>query len=331
MTVADYSTAGTPDYVCVRLAVDAGRNGYRLDRFVGVRIGRLSRNRIQAIIAAGHVYREGEADPILRASTRVHAGDVIMLRRPAPREPAVVLRYDVLFEDDALLVIDKAAGLPVHPSGRYHRHTLTALMRERLGSTHGWVMAHRLDRETSGVMVFGRGGKASSSLKRAFHRRRVEKRYLALCRGKLDEAVSIDVPLGLGGSRIRIKMTERPLDQGGLDACTDVQPIAHGSFRGEDITLVRAFPRTGRQHQIRAHLAHVGHPVLGDKMYGIDEQWFIDISENGRPMAELDEHLGLDRHALHAEHIRLPHPSTGAPVEFEAPWPDELAEILRVP
>jgi 23S rRNA pseudouridine1911/1915/1917 synthase len=75
----------------------------------------------------------------------------------------------------------------------------------------------------------------------------------------------------------------------------------------------------------------VGHPVLGDKMYGIDEQWFIDISENGRPMAELDEHLGLDRHALHAERIKLPHPNTQTPVEFEAPWPDELAEILKAP
>jgi 23S rRNA pseudouridine1911/1915/1917 synthase len=298
---------------------------------VGARIGRLSRNRIQAIIASGHVYREGEADPILRASTRVREGDVIMLRRPAPREPAVVLRYDVLFEDDALLVIDKAAGLPVHPSGRYHRHTLTALMRERLGSSHGWVMAHRLDRETSGVMVFGRSGRASASLKRAFYRRRVDKEYLALCRGELSEAMSIDVPLGLGGSRIRIKMTELSLDEGGLDARTDIEPIAHGSFHGGDITLVRAFPRTGRQHQIRAHLAHVGHPVLGDKMYGIDEQWFIDVSENGRPMAELDEHLGLDRHALHARRIELPHPTTGARVAFEAPWPDELAEILTVP
>jgi 23S rRNA pseudouridine1911/1915/1917 synthase len=311
--------------------VDAGRNGYRLDRFVGARIGRLSRNRIQAIIAAGHVYREGEADPILRASTRVHEGDVVLVMRPAPREPTVVLRYDVLFEDDALLVIDKAAGLPVHPSGRYHRNTLTALMRERLGAGHGWVMAHRLDRETSGVMVFGRSGPGSAALKRAFVRRRVKKEYLALCRGRLAEAMSIDVPLGIGGSRIRIKMNVRSPDEGGLDARTDVEPIAFGSFRGEDITLVKASPRTGRQHQIRAHLAHAGHPVLGDKMYGIDEQWFIDVSENGRPMAELDEHLGLDRHALHAQRIELPHPTTGEPVEFEAPWPDDLARILRVP
>jgi 23S rRNA pseudouridine1911/1915/1917 synthase len=139
----------------------------------------------------------------------------------------------------------------------------------------------------------------------------------------------IDIPLGLGGSRIRIKMGPRPED--GLDAVTDVEPLAHGRFRDEDITLARAIPRTGRQHQIRAHLALVGHPVLGDKMYGIDEQWFIDVSENGRPMSELDAFLGLPRHALHAERITLPHPTSRAPVTFAAPWPPELADILTAP
>lgn len=94
---------------------------------------------------------------------------------------------------------------------------------------------------------------------------------------------------------------------------------------------MRARPRTGRQHQIRVHLALVGHGVLGDKLYGVEESWFLDVVERGRPLSEIGEHLGLHRHALHAARIELPHPGHGGRVVFEAPWPDELARILDRP
>jgi 23S rRNA pseudouridine1911/1915/1917 synthase len=181
-------------------------------------------------------------------------------------------------------VIDKPAGLPVHPSASYHRHTLTQLMRTRLGAGHGWEMAHRLDRETSGVMVLGRQrGGSARALKRAFFAREVEKVYWALCHGCLEGQVRIDMSIGpCKGSAIRIKMGPRAMDDDGLAAATTVRPLARGEHRGEPITLVEARPETGRQHQIRVHLAEIGHPLLGDKLYGLDEARFLAIVDGGR-------------------------------------------------
>lgn len=318
------------EWIPIPLAVGAAHDGYRVDRFIHARIVRLSRTRIQLIIARGQV-RDG-AGPIVRPAHRVHAGQVVTVLRPALPEPDVVLDYTVRHEDADLLVLDKPAGLPVHPSARYHRHTLTAVMRGRLGAGHGWEMAHRLDRETSGVMVFGRRGGSGSVLKRSFQRREVAKEYLALVHGRLDEACTIEVPLGPAqGSEIRVKMGARALADGGVPACTVIEPLARGRFRDEPITLVRARPKTGRQHQIRVHLALHGHGIVGDKLYGLEESWFLDIVEHGRPMTELGDHLGLWRHALHAARIELPHPRDGRPMSFSAPWPEELAAILPLP
>ena len=319
-----------PDWIEIPMPVDLAHDGYRVDRFIHARIPRLSRTRIQTIIGRGQVH--DTQGPIVRPSRRVHAGEVLLLLRPAPPEPEVVLDYHVCHEDAHLLVVDKPAGLPVHPSARYHRHTLTAVMRERLGAGHGWEMAHRLDRETSGVMLFGRHGASASTLKRSFARREVQKEYLALVHGHVAEPRTIEVPLGPAmGSEIRVKMGERPLADGGQPACTEVEPLGQGHFRGEVVTLVRARPRTGRQHQLRVHLALCGHGVVGDKLYGLEESWFLDVVERGRPLAELDEHLGLHRHALHAWRIELDHPDSGERVRFMAPWPEELRAIMPAP
>lgn len=318
------------EWIPIPLPVGAAHDGYRVDRFIHARIIRLSRTRIQTIIERGQV-RDARG-PIVRPAHRVHAGEVVTVLRPAPPEPEVVLDYTVRYEDPDLLVIDKPAGLPVHPSARYHRHTLTAVMRTRLGVGHGWEMAHRLDRETSGVMVFGRRGGSGSVLKRSFQHREIDKEYLALVHGRLEDARIIELPLGPAqGSEIRVKMGPRALDDGGVPARTEVEPLAGGSFRGEPITLVRARPRTGRQHQIRVHLAELGHGIVGDKLYGIEEAWFLDVVEHGRPMAELGEELGLWRHALHAVRLELPHPRDGHRLSFGAPWPEELAAILPLP
>lgn len=330
---------GERPWIEIPFTVEPSLGGYRLDRYLKARIARMSRTRIQTIIGRGQVHREGCPDP-LRASTRVKAGERLVLRRPAPREPEVVMDYGVIHRDDALLVLDKPAGLPVHPSARYHKHTLTALMRTRLGEGHGWEMAHRLDRETSGLMLFGRkrerpgrGAIASGGvLKRLFQQRRIAKRYHAIVWGRLEQAQRIDIPLGPAkDSLIKIKMGPRSVAEGGLEAVTEVQPLAVGSFQGEAVTVVACDPQTGRQHQIRVHLTAIGHPLVGDKLYGLDEQRFLDVVEGGRPVAELELELGLWRHALHAAAIALPHPVTDAPLRFESPWPRELAEIIAAP
>lgn len=317
------------DLIPIPLEVDPARDGYRLDRFLSHKFRRLSRNRIHQMIRRGRVLDADTRQALTKNAGRVHVGQRLIILRPAPDEPPVVMDYAVLHEDPHLLVIDKPAGLPVHPSARYHRNTLTALMRTRLGPDHGWEMAHRLDRETSGVMVFGRAGSSERRLKGSFFRREVDKEYLAVVYGELREACTIDVPLGQAiGSRILIKVGARSIDDGGLEARTDVEPIRAGRFRGEPITLVRARPHTGRTHQIRAHLAHIGHGIVGDKIYGVDEQLFLDVIENGRPVAELEAELGLSRQALHAARISFPHPHTKERVEHRAPWPPKLAALL---
>ncbi|TPV95769.1 MAG: RluA family pseudouridine synthase [Myxococcales bacterium FL481] len=318
------------DWIEIPLAVDVSHHGFRLDRFLSSRFGRLSRSRIHKMIALGRVLDAASNRPWGKPASRVRTGDELLIVRPAPVEPAVVREYEELHRDSAFLVLNKPAGLPVHPSARYHRNTLTAVMRERMGAGHGWEMGHRLDRETSGVLVLAQRGEAARRLKHAFFRRRTDKEYLAVVHGELTSTHRIEIPLGPArGSRIRIKVGERSLDDGGLSALTEVEPLQRGSFRGEPVTLVRARPKTGRTHQIRVHLALVGHAVVGDKVYGLDEQRFLDVVEDGRPITELEAELGLSRHALHAHRLTLPHPASGEPVTFCAPWPDELAQVLE--
>lgn len=318
--------------IAIPLEVDPGRDGYRLDRFLSHKFTRLSRNRIHQMIARSRVIDEASEAPLTKNAFRVRAGQRLVIHRPAPIEPPAVLDYRVIYQDEYIMVVDKPAGLPVHPSARYHKHTLTAVIRERLGADHGWEMAHRLDRETSGVMVFGQAGEADRSLKGSFFRREVEKEYLALVHGEMSEATLIDVPLGAAeGSRILIKVGPRAIDDGGLAAVTAIEPLARGTFRGGPVTLVCARPRTGRTHQIRAHLAHVGYGIVGDKIYGADEQLFLDVVENGRPLAEIAAHLGLERQALHAARLAFPHPGGSGRVEYRAPWPPALAAILEWP
>jgi 23S rRNA pseudouridine1911/1915/1917 synthase len=314
------------------LEVGPGSEGYRLDRFLAQRFVRMSRTRIHKMLAAGGIRCRSSGERLDKNSLRVRSGQVLVIRRPAPVEPPVVLDYGILHHDEHLLVLDKPGNLPVHPSARYHRNTLTALLRRRLGPKHGWEMAHRLDRETSGVMVFGRRGSSGPALKGSFVRREVDKQYLALVHGRLLDEPSIDIPLGPAlGSEILIKVGRRELDQGGLPARTDVEVLSHSMFRGEPITLVRCRPRTGRTHQIRVHLSLIGYPVIGDKIYAVSEQEFLDVVENGRPVAELEAKLGLWRHALHARVLELPHPHTGERVMYRAPWPSELAELMELP
>jgi len=314
------------------LEVGDAADGYRLDRFLSLRFTRMSRTRVHKMLAAGGVRCRSSGEVLRKNALRLRAGQVLVIRRPAPEEPPVILDYAVLHQDPHLLVLDKPANLPVHPSARYHRHTLTALMRRRLGPGHGWEMAHRLDRETSGVMVFGRRRSSGPILKGSFYRREVNKEYLALVAGRLEEARVIDIPLGSAlGSAILIKVGRRELDDGGLPAQTEVEALSHGEFRGAPISLVRCRPRTGRTHQIRVHLAAIGHPLLGDKLYAVTEQEFLDVVENGRPVAELEARLGIWRHALHARSLSLPHPQTGERMRFVAAWPAELAAILPLP
>lgn len=325
--------AGEPEdqgIIEIPLDVDANGMGLRLDRFIRSRIMRLSRTRIQGIIAAGKVRAAATGEILRRPAQRMRTGQRLIIERAAPIEPAVTMSYSVLYEDAHLLVLNKPAGLPVHPTARYYRHTLTYLLRTRLGAGHGWELAHRLDRETSGVLLLGRRGRGASGsiLKRAFSERTIDKRYWAIARGTLREERTIDIPLGpAADSKIRIKMGARDLADGGQPARTQIRPIAQGCFRERPVTLIEAAPETGRQHQIRVHLALIGHPLVGDKLYGLDEEHFIAVADGQRTLDQLGDMLGIRRHALHALSLSFDHPQSGLRMTLRAPWPAELAAI----
>ena len=199
------------------------------------------------------------------------------------------------------------------------------MLRERFPDESLYV-AHRLDRETSGLLLVARTKAAESTLKKAFARRLISKRYLAIVHGALeiadDAPLILDQPIGPAGSAVRVRMAICALTDGGLTARTEVRTLR----RAGPYTLVECRPHTGRQHQIRVHLWAAGYPIVGDKLYP-DEDAFLAWAEHGD--AGIKDRLPLLRHALHAAGLRFPHPVTGAPVEVDSPLPDELAAFLR--
>lgn len=307
-----------------RLEVEPECHGFRLDRFIQLKIPRLSRNKIRRIIAEQVRIDDVPADKVSR---RVHAGSVVTIHRPAPVEPDVPRTFEVLSDDGAVLAIDKPAGLPMHPTARFYRNTLTAVLRERYPG-EPLQLAHRIDKETSGVLLVARGTEAASALKQAFQERRVSKTYLAIVRGAPpDQAGTIDAPLALDPkARVRVKMR---VAARGLPALTRYRVVE----RLPRHALVELAPETGRQHQIRVHLAHLGCPIVGDKLYGhADERLFMELCDRelaeGHATEAAERALGLGRQALHAHAIEFPHPVTRARTRITAPLAPDLEALL---
>jgi 23S rRNA pseudouridine1911/1915/1917 synthase len=311
--------SGRPESIEHQFLVEGECGGWRLDRFLRKKIPRMSRTRVQRVIR-GECWIDGRS---CKPSSVVAAGQRVTFRRPAPVEPEVARQLPLLAVDDAFYAVDKPAGIAMHPTAKWHWSTVTAVLREQFPDEELQI-AHRLDLETSGVLLVARIYEAAVALKRAFARRRVHKRYTAIVHGALDGEGVIDAPLGLGtGGLVRIKMAVRPESSGGLPSRTRWRARArHG-----DYTLVDCWPETGRQHQIRAHLDRIGHPIVGDKLYP-DERVFADFQDRG--WEAVAARLPLRRHALHAAEVRFPHPTTGEEVVVESPLPDELRQLLII-
>lgn len=261
-----------------------------------------------------------------RPSDRVRAGENVVLVRPPFEEPNVPLYFDVIYEDDAVLAVDKPSGLPVHPSATYHKNTLTYLLRQRFGPNAPQI-AHRLDRETSGLLLCGRTRAAERDLKIGFENRRVSKRYLAIVRGVMPEDDGrIELPMDRAREGLHILMEVTPEGEG-YPSVTRYRVVA----RRDDATLVSLAPESGRQHQLRVHLSAIGFPIIGDKLYGPEgSQPFLDYIETGMT-DELRRRLGHDRQALHAYELEFMHPSTGEPMTLTAPLAEDLVGLWGEP
>jgi 23S rRNA pseudouridine1911/1915/1917 synthase len=305
----------------VRLRAAEPDAGERVDRFLARHLPDRSRTEIARWIRAGAVTLDGHP---ARAAHRLQAGEEVEVAQPPPQEIALVpqpMELEVLYEDDHLLALNKPAGLVVHPGAGVKDGTLVhALLArgERWSTIGGEVrpgIVHRLDRHTSGVMVVARTDAAHRGLAVQFRDRLVEKSYSALVFGRPDPPRGlIDAPIG----RHRVHRARMAVRDRGRPAQTRYR--VH-----EDLgmlTLLTALPLTGRTHQIRVHLAGLGHPIVGDRLYGADARLRRLDPAAARAVA------AFPRLALHAAGLRLTHPVTGVALAFEAPLPRDLRDLL---
>jgi 23S rRNA pseudouridine1911/1915/1917 synthase len=302
--------------------VSAEDAGERLDRFLAAQLPELSRNRIQSLMDDGRILVDGAAR---KPSHRVAPGETITVGLPPPPSSTVepeAIPLDVLFEDADLAVINKAAGMIVHPGVGAETGTLVAALLHYFGGAHGLSsvggplrpgIVHRLDKDTSGAIVVARTDAAHGKLAAAFSKRLVEKTYVALLHGRLEgKSGRIDLPISRDLNR-RSRMTTRRRE--GREARTDWLVLTHlGNF-----TLVEADIHTGRTHQIRVHFSALGCPVVGDTVYGAPRE--ERVGKNSMPP--------LGRNFLHAARLAFEHPRTGQRLEFRAALPPGLVDYLR--
>jgi 23S rRNA pseudouridine1911/1915/1917 synthase len=288
------------------LPVAGADAGERLDRFIAAR-GGISRGEARRALDAGGVFLDGRRCKVAGRAVRPGQHVVVNLeeggRAAIPAAP--LERARLLYADAELAAVDKPAGVPAQPTLTTDAGTLPALVEALLGAPV--TLVHRLDRETSGVTVFARTREAAAALAEAFRAGGPRKTYLALtARPPTPPDGRIDAPLGKDPARPGL----RRVDPRGDPAATRYRTLR----AGPGAALVEAQPETGRTHQIRVHLAHLGAPLLGDARYG-----------GPRRVGE----VAIPRVMLHARRLLLVHPATGAPITFEAPVPDDFAATER--
>jgi 23S rRNA pseudouridine1911/1915/1917 synthase len=298
--------------------------GIRLDSYLSERLG-LSRSRIEQLIEQGEVELNG-AVPKKRAKPQ--PGDVIVVRVPAPESSHILpeeIAIDIIYEDSDLLVIDKPAGLVVHPAPGNRSGTLVNALLHRIKDLSGIGgvlrpgIVHRLDRDTSGLMIVAKNDTAHNRLSEALKKRKIKRRYLAAAWGHLaEEAITVEAPIAR-----HLKQRKRmAVVEGGRHAVTHFRRLER--WRAAD--LISAELETGRTHQIRIHLLHIGHPIVGDSTYGperhkgfsgTDRGWAATLAKRAK------------RQFLHATQLTFEHPRTGEPLDFHSPLPEDLATIAE--
>jgi len=308
------------------LYVDADQAGRRLDVFLAARLADHTRAELHRAIKADRVTVDGKRT---KAAYRLRAGQRVEVMLPqAPREGPQPenIPLDVIFEDDHLIAINKPPGMVVHPAKGHWSGTLASALAYRLdqlstvgGPTRPGIV-HRLDRETSGVIVAAKTDRAHLAIAAQFEGRTTEKEYFAILQGVPDrDRDMIDQPIGLHPHH-RQRMAIRHDHPTSRQAST----MYEVTERFDRFAVVRVMPRTGRTHQIRVHMAHIRCPILCDRLYA--GRSTITRGEI-RGQVE-DKHVLLDRLALHAKHLEITHPATGRPLVLSAPIPEDITSVL---
>jgi 23S rRNA pseudouridine1911/1915/1917 synthase len=326
------------------IEVPAEAQGQRLDQFLAAQLEGVSRSRVQLIMDQGDVLVNGLRE---KASLKLRGGERIDITgepRPAPlKATAEDIPLDVVYEDADLAVVNKPAGMMVHAgSGQNedarNRGTLVnaLLFRFKALSAAGGDLrpgiVHRLDKDTSGLIVVAKNDRTHAALAEMFSSRQIKKTYVALVQGSVERAKgTINASVGRDPVR-RTRMTAKPLENARA-AVTHYEVVRRLANRFGKFTLIRVRIETGRTHQIRVHMASIGHPVVGDTLYGgagqLTDQAASQAatSKAARRKAE-PERLKLGRNFLHAARLEFPHPKTGKLLQLEAPLPAELEAFL---
>ena len=306
----------------MEFVVSAEQSGRRLDRFLALQMPEISRTRVQSLIDEGRVRVDGVA---CKPSSRIVPGETVTVEIPPAPPPGVEpedIPLEILYEDEDVAVVNKPAGMIIHPGAGISSGTMVAALLHKLGGIEGLStiggplrpgIVHRLDKDTSGAVVIARNNSAHRKLVDEFRKRLVEKTYLALLHGRVKgDSGSIDLPI-TRDLRRRSRMTARRRE--GRQARTDWRVLLRlGGF-----TLVEAALHTGRTHQIRVHFSALGSPVVGDTLYGAPRQ--------ERAGAELLPHLG--RNFLHAARVAFVHPRSGERIDVRAPLPPDLLAYIN--
>lgn len=296
---------------CVTFTTTDGDKNTRLDIYLSDKVEGVSRSFIQKLISSSNITVNGKS---VKSNYKINTNDLIKIEFPAPEPLELVpedIPLDVLYEDDDIIVINKQRGLVVHPAvGNYQGTLVNALLKHchDLSGINGVVrpgIVHRLDKDTSGVMVVAKNDQAHYSLAKQIKDRTASRRYIALVHGNLKaENGIINAPIG-----------RHPIDRKKMAVTfnNSKEAITHFTVveRFTNYTLVECKLLTGRTHQIRVHMAHIGHPVVGDPKYGPHRQ-----------------HFDIKGQALHSKQLTLNHPKTGEKMFFYAPLPKDMQDIL---
>jgi 23S rRNA pseudouridine1911/1915/1917 synthase len=318
--------------------------GQRLDQFLTAHLDGVSRSRVQMLMEQGDVLVDGERE---KPSMKLRGGESIVVTgepHPAPlKATAEDIPLDVVYEDGDLAVVNKPAGMMVHAGSGQNEDArskgtlVNALLHrfKKLSSTGGDLrpgIVHRLDKDTSGLIVVAKNDRAHATLGEMFSSRQIRKTYIALVQGNVERAKgSINASIGRDPVR-RTRMTTQP-NENARSAVSHYEVIRRFANRFGKFTLVKVRIETGRTHQIRVHMASIGHPVVGDTLYGGAGQLTDQVaaqaaqSKAARRKAE-PERLRLGRNFLHAAKLEFPHPKTGKLLQLEAPLPEELESFL---
>lgn len=306
-------------------------NGIRLDRALSELFPDKSRSFLARLIEQGHVQINTHVAD--KTSRRVETGETILVDFPPP-EPASIVSQDlpltVIHEDGDLVIIDKPPGLVVHPAAGHADQTLVNALLFHIRDLSGIGgeirpgIVHRLDKDTSGLILAAKTLQSHLVLSKQFERRQTQKEYIALVEKSVrSDSNTIDKPIGRHASDYK-KMAISAKGGKGREAVSFYEVLN----RFKDFSLVKVAPKTGRTHQIRVHLASIGHPVVCDKTYGLREELYLSDIKSG--IEDADNECILNRQALHAARLSFFHPKTKAPMTLEAPLAEDIKKVVEI-